>query len=90
MARGATPRPLPPAIGDRQVRNTRGDRLLDDPVDRRTIDDGQHPLGLLLREAEEARTGAGGGDDGSHDTGLSLSALPPILAAASRFHPLIP
>jgi len=90
MARGATPRPLPLARGDGQVRNARGDRLFDDPVNRRTIDDGQHPLGLLLREAEEARTGAGGGDDGSHDTGLSLSALPPILAGASRFHPLIP
>ena len=90
MARGATPRPLPPAIGDRQVRNARGDRLLDDPVDRRTIDDGQHLLRLLFRQGQEPDAQSGGGDDSLHDTRLSLSALPPILAAASRFHPLIP
>ena len=82
--------PASPGPGDGQVRNARGDRLLDDSVDRRPVDHGQHLLRLLLRKRQESRAQTSGGDDGLHDTRLSLSALPPILAAASRFHPLIP
>lgn len=64
----------------------RGHGLLHDPMDAGRSANGEH----LLRERQEPRAGAGGGDDGFHGPRLSLSALPPILAAASRFHPLIP
>jgi len=90
MASGSSSHSSPASPGDGQVRNARGDRLLDDPVDLRTVDDGQHLLGLLLRQGQEPRAQTGGGDDGFHGTRLSLRALPLILVAASRFHPLIP
>lgn len=48
---------------EEDVRRPCGHGLLDGPVDRRAVHDRQRLLRLLLREGEETRAQAGGGDD---------------------------
>ena len=55
---------LAPPGDDEDVGEARGDRLFDDVLDRRLVDDRQHLLGLALRRGQEARAHARGRDDG--------------------------
>ncbi len=65
------------------------DRLLDDVLDRRLVDDRQHLLRLALRDRQEPRTQSGGGDHGLGDGSgvvhrVTTLAVRPLLTTRRR------
>src|SRR5262249_6863926 len=80
-------RALAAAGHDDDLGEPRGDRLLDDVLDHRLVDEREHLLGLRLRRGEEARTEPSGRQDRLADfLGLILRPAPgpPYDAAGAR------
>jgi hypothetical protein len=71
-------RALAAAVDQHDLLDAGGDRLLDDELDRRRVDDGQHLLGDGLGGGQEAGAQTGGGDHGLANARLRVGHGPRI------------
>src|SRR2546423_3786379 len=65
------------AVHHEDVADAGADRLFDDVLDGRAVDDGQHLFGDALARRQEARPQPGGGDHGLAHRGHHSETLPP-------------
>src|SRR2546421_3821962 len=70
-------RSLAPTVHHEDVADAGADRLFDDVLDGRAVDDGQHLFGDALARRQEARPQPGGGDHGLAHRGHHSETLPP-------------